>query len=119
MVELSEFNKFRESDQSLKHKLRFNLLKIFSLISVLLALWWHPQGSHRSGKSGNILKTFSSQGSQGKMGFSAKIREKFQIREHFFRTILKPFSLRKMLFKTLKTFFRSCQEIALNEAIFA
>ena len=37
------------------------------------------QGSHRSGKSGNsgkILKTFSSQGNQGKTGFSAKIREK-------------------------------------------
>ena len=31
----------------------------------------NPQGSHRSGKSGNsgkILKTFSSQGNQGKTG---------------------------------------------------
>ena len=26
------------------------------------------QGSHRSGKSGKILKTFSSQGNQGKTG---------------------------------------------------
>ena len=31
------------------------------------------QGSHRSGKSGEILKKNSSQGNQGKMGFSAKI----------------------------------------------
>ena len=30
------------------------------------------QDSHRSGKSGKILKTFSSQGNQGKWGFQPK-----------------------------------------------
>ena len=50
------------------------------------------QGSHRSGKSGNsgkILKTFSSQGNQEKTGgFQPKSGKKFQIRELF----SKPFS---------------------------
>ena len=70
------------------------------------------QGSHRSGK---ILKTFSN---RGKMGFSAKIRgKKFQIRELFSQTIFKPSNLRKMFLRLLN--LRSCQEIALNGAIFA
>ena len=69
------------------------------------------QGSHRSGKSGNsgkFLKTFSSQGNQGKTGggvFSQNQGKKFQIRELFFQTIFKPFkpiNLRKMFFKTVK-----------------
>ena len=43
----------------------------------------------QSGKSGKILKTFSSQGNQGKTGgFQPKSGKKIQIRELFF----KPFS---------------------------
>ena len=64
------------------------------------------QGSHRSGKSGKILKIFSSQGNQGKRGFSAKIRGKnFKSGNFFFQTNSKPFkpiNLRKMFFKTVK-----------------
>ena len=75
------------------------------------------QGSHRSGKSGNsgeILKSFSSQGNQGKTGvFQPKSGKKFQIRELFFQTISKPFkpiNLRKCFLRLLN--LRSCQEIA-------
>ena len=66
----------------------------------------HIQGSHRSGNSGKILKTFSSQGNQGKTRvFSQNQGKKFQIRELFFQTIFKPFkpiNLRKMFFNTVK-----------------
>ena len=42
------------------------------------------QGSHRSGKSGKILKTFSSQENQGKAGFFSQNQGKnFKIREIF------------------------------------
>ena len=44
------------------------------------------QGSHRSGKSGKILKTFSSQGNQVKTGVSAKIRENCSNQGNFFQT---------------------------------
>ena len=54
------------------------------------------------------FEDFFQSGKSGKnRGFSAKIREeKFQIRELFFKTFFKPFNLRKMLFKTVKTFFQ-------------
>ena len=63
--------------------------------------------SDRSGKSGKILKTFSSQGISEKQGVFSQNQEKnFQVRELFF----------KNLFKIVKPFFfRSCQEIALNQ----
>ena len=66
------------------------------------------------------FEDFSGQRNQGKRGvFSQNQGEKFKMRELFFGTIFGPFNLRKMLFKAVKTFFRSCQEIALNKAIFA
>ena len=66
------------------------------------------QGSHRSGNSGKILKTFSSQGNQGKKQgiFSQNQGKIFQIRELFPQTIFKPFkpkNLRKTFFKTVKS----------------
>ena len=70
---------------------------------------YFTQGSHRSGnsgKSGKILKTFSSQENQGKTGgFQPKSRKIIQIREFFSQTIFKPFkpiNLREMFFKTVK-----------------
>ena len=75
------------------------------------------QGSHQSGKSGKILKTFSSQGNQGKMGgFQPNSGEKFYIRELFFKTIFKafiPFNLRKNVFKTKAFFSRTIMKLHL------
>ena len=51
------------------------------------------QGSHQSGKSGKILKTFSSQRNKGEIGFSANIREKFSNQGTFIKTIFKPFNM--------------------------
>ena len=52
------------------------------------------QGSHRSGNSGKILKTFSSQGNQGKTGvFQPKSGKKISNQGTFFQTIFKPFKL--------------------------
>ena len=63
------------------------------------------QGSHRSEKSGKILKAFSSKGNQGKQWvFSQNQGKKFQIRELFPQTIFRPFkpiNLR-IFFKTVK-----------------
>ena len=67
------------------------------------------QGSHRSGKSGNsgkILKTFSSQGNQGKTrGFQPKSGKKFQIRELFSKPFSNLLIWCKMFFKNVKPFF--------------
>ena len=64
------------------------------------------QGSHQSGKSGKILKTFSSQGNQGKTGgFQPKSGKKFSNQGTFSQTIFKPFkpkNLRTKFFKTVK-----------------
>ena len=65
------------------------------------------QGSHRSGNSGKILKTFFPvREIREKQGFFSRNQgKKFQIRELFFQTIFKPFkpiNLRKMFFKTVK-----------------
>ena len=51
-----------------------------------------------------ILKTFSSQGKTG--GFEPKSGEKFSNQGTFFKTICKPFNLRKMFFKECKSFFQ-------------
>ena len=55
----------------------------------------NTQGSHRAGKSGNsgkILKTFSSQGNQGKRGvFSQNQGKNFEIRELLFQNHFQPF----------------------------
>ena len=66
------------------------------LVKVQLKLYCENQGSHRSGKSGKILKTFSSQGKQGV--FSQNQGKNFEIREVFFKTIFEPFNLRKNRF---------------------
>ena len=51
------------------------------------------------GNQGKFRKTFSSQENQGKTGgFQPKSGEKIQIRELFFKTIFKPFNLRKNVF---------------------
>ena len=88
------------------HRLAFpSALNRFSeevRVYIEVCVWnhFHIQGSHRSGNSGKILKTFSSQGNQGKTGFfQPNSGKKFQIRELFFQTIFKPFkpiNLRKM-----------------------
>ena len=47
-----------------------------------------------------------------------KLRD--EVLEIFFAIEIRAeFNLRKIFFKTVKPFFTSCQEIALNEAIFA
>ena len=63
--------------------------------------------SQNTGFPGKILKTFSSQGNQGKTGgFQPKSGKKISNQGIFFKTILKPSNLRKMLFKTVKTSFQ-------------
>ena len=52
----------------------------------------HYQGSHRSGKSGKFLKTFSIQGNQSKNRvFSAKIMEKCLSEGTFFQNHFQTF----------------------------
>ena len=52
------------------------------------------QGSHQSGNSGKFLKTFSSQGNQGKTGsLQPKSGKKISNQGTFFKTIFKPFNL--------------------------
>ena len=70
------------------------------------------QGSHRSGKSGNsgkILNTFSSQGNQGKTGgFQLKSGKKFSNQGTFFQNHFqpyKPFNLRKSFFLSGEVLF--------------
>ena len=70
---------------------------------------YFQQGSHRSGKSGNsgkILKTFSSQGNQGKTGgFQPKSGKKISNQGTFSQNIFNPFkpkNRRKKFFKTVK-----------------
>ena len=73
------------------------------------------------GTQGNF-EGFFQLGKSGKTGaFSQNQGKKFQIRELFPQTIFRPFkptNLRKMFFLRLLN-LRSCQEIGLNEAIFA
>ena len=53
-------------------------------------------------------------------GFQPKSGKKFSNQGIFFKTIFKPFKVREnVFFKTVKPFSRSCQEIALNVAMFA
>ena len=63
--------------------------KPYCLMPIMISIDRVP--SHRSGKSGKILKTFSSQGNQGKTGFSAKIREKIFESGNFFQNYFQTF----------------------------
>ena len=68
------------------------------------------QTSHQSGKSGKFLKTFQSGktgGFQPKSGKIFQIRENFSNQGTFFKTIFKPFNLRKNLFGDSNLFFRT------------
>ena len=75
--------------QFIRHEL---LCELFSLGNC--KKWAHNQGSHRSGKSGKILKTFSSQGNQEKMRSLSQNQRKFFKAEKFFS---KPFLKKKPL----------------------
>ena len=58
----------------------------------------HLSGFHRLGKTGKILITSSSQGNQGKTGFSAKIREQnFKSGNCFSQTIFKLLKPKNMM----------------------
>ena len=61
---------------------------VFGSASALQSSFYHCdlwQGSHRSGNSGKILKTFSSQGNQGKTGvFQPKSGKKISNQGTFF-----------------------------------
>ena len=74
------------------------------------------------GNQGNFWRLFPVREIREKTGgFSAKIRGKIANQGTFFQTIFKPFkplNRRKMFLKCFLD-LRSCQEIALNEAIFA
>ena len=56
-----------------------------------------PTDQGIQGNQGNF-ENFSQLGKSEKTGFSVQIREKFQIRELYFKTVFKPFILRKYLF---------------------
>ena len=69
------------------------------------------QGSHRSGK---FLKTFFQSGKSGENGvFSQNQGKNVQIREPFFKTIFKLFTLRKNVFKTKTLFLGAVRKLHL------
>ena len=99
-------------------KLRLSSFKLYKYIKILMTQYTgfppireireHFEDFFQSGKSGK------------NRGFSAKIREKnFKSGNSFSKPFSNLFNLTKTFYKNVKPFFRNCQEIALNEAIFA